>query len=201
MKERDCRRRRQRPDFRSLPDLILSRTGEGPTEKPHPGPRETRKARKKTGISDFSSVQAVRPGAGRGGPYRHRPRDGRGSQGSGESGDSADCAVITGYLASLTVSEEGFSMSTKRISAILTVLSLFLFMGLAAPKVQATTYSFTTLDVPGATRTEAASITRAARWRALTRMARVPMVSYIAAVRLRSSMPRVPLTLGPLASM
>ncbi|MFZ1641753.1 MAG: hypothetical protein WAV07_10030 [Candidatus Contendobacter sp.] len=42
-------------------------------------------------------------------------------------------------------------MSTKRISAILTVLSVFLFTSLVAHKVHAATYSFTTFDVPGAT--------------------------------------------------
>jgi len=41
-------------------------------------------------------------------------------------------------------------MSTKRISAIPTVLSVFLFTSLAAPDVQAATYSFTTFDVPDA---------------------------------------------------
>ena len=49
-------------------------------------------------------------------------------------------------------------MSTKRLSAILTVLSVFLFMGLATPDAQAATYSFTILDVPGATSTYARSI-------------------------------------------
>ena len=49
-------------------------------------------------------------------------------------------------------------MNTKRMSAILTVLSLFLFMGLAVPDIQAAPYSFKTLDVPGATDTETASI-------------------------------------------
>jgi len=39
-------------------------------------------------------------------------------------------------------------MNTRRISAILTVLSVFLFMGLAAPKVQAAAYSFKTFDAP-----------------------------------------------------
>ena len=49
-------------------------------------------------------------------------------------------------------------MSTKRISAILTVLSLFLFTSLAAPEVRSPTHSFTTLDVPGAPLTNARSI-------------------------------------------
>ncbi len=49
-------------------------------------------------------------------------------------------------------------MSTKRMSAVLTVLSLFLCMSLAAPDVQAATYSFTTFDVPGATSTHPTSI-------------------------------------------
>ncbi len=49
-------------------------------------------------------------------------------------------------------------MSPKRISAILTILGLFLFASLAAPNVQAATYGFTTFDVPGATDTHARSI-------------------------------------------
>ncbi|MDG4597654.1 MAG: hypothetical protein P9F75_18540 [Candidatus Contendobacter sp.] len=49
-------------------------------------------------------------------------------------------------------------MSTKRISAILTVLSLFLFTSLVTSDVQAATYSFTTLHVPGAFHTYPASI-------------------------------------------
>ncbi|MDG4551174.1 MAG: hypothetical protein P9F19_17535 [Candidatus Contendobacter sp.] len=50
-------------------------------------------------------------------------------------------------------------MSSKRISAILTALSLLLFASLSsAPNVQAAAYSFTTLDVPGAFHTYPASI-------------------------------------------
>ena len=49
-------------------------------------------------------------------------------------------------------------MSTKRMSAILTVLSVFLFASLATPDVQAATYSFMTFDVPGAISTAATSI-------------------------------------------
>ncbi|MFZ1641754.1 MAG: hypothetical protein WAV07_10035 [Candidatus Contendobacter sp.] len=49
-------------------------------------------------------------------------------------------------------------MNTRRMAAILTALSLFLFTNLAAPNVQATTYSFTTFAVPGALRIEPASI-------------------------------------------
>ncbi len=49
-------------------------------------------------------------------------------------------------------------MNTRRMAAILTVLSVFLFAGLATPDSQAATYSFTTLDVPDAANTWAASI-------------------------------------------
>ncbi len=49
-------------------------------------------------------------------------------------------------------------MNTRRMAAILTALSLFLFASLAAPDVRAATYSFTTFDAPGATGTYAYSI-------------------------------------------
>jgi hypothetical protein len=49
-------------------------------------------------------------------------------------------------------------MRTKRVSAILTVLTVFLFASLASPDAQAATYSFTTFDIPDATHTCAVSI-------------------------------------------
>ncbi|KAB2923337.1 MAG: hypothetical protein F9K25_18530 [Candidatus Contendobacter sp.] len=49
-------------------------------------------------------------------------------------------------------------MNTQRISVILTILSLFLFTNLAAPDVRSPTHSFTILNVPGATYTNARSI-------------------------------------------